>query len=199
LSPPSFRSFSLERYVWLMMHLRDKDASLYTGLEMHVAPLLKDHNNRAMLLNKSRAIQGKQVKERATLPTLLSKVNGLGAASGAFAARLDHVTDRLAELTAAVEKGNASAAQAAAASQVFLHQPPSQRPQGAPGRGAGREAGGRGRDDNGPTKSTDGKEGDSAEAMADADDRADETRGEARDEAVAAPPKRRGLFGRRRK
>ena len=45
-----------------------------TGLEMHVAPLLEAHNNRALPLKKSRAIQGKKVKERATLPTILNKV-----------------------------------------------------------------------------------------------------------------------------
>ena len=184
-------SIVLLRYVWLMMHLRDKDVSLYTGLETHVAPLLRDHNNRAMPLKKSRAIQGKQVKERATLPTLLSKVNGLGHANGAFASRLDHVTDRLAELTAAVEKGNATAAQAAAqvaaaASRAIPHQP-----QG-PGAAveAEHETGGRGQDNDEPAESTDGK-GDPAESLHEDD--------EARDEAVAAPPKRRGLFGRRRK
>ena len=79
------------KYVWLMMHLREKDASLYTGLETHVAPLLMEHNNRALPLKKSRAISGKQVKERATLPTILGKVNALGNFSGGLGKAMDQV------------------------------------------------------------------------------------------------------------
>jgi hypothetical protein len=94
------------KYVWLMVHLREKESVLYTGLEMHVAPLLKAHNNRAMPLKKSRAIQGKKINERATLPIILSKVNGLGRFSSQLAKQMSQLFDKVNELTSAVEKSS---------------------------------------------------------------------------------------------
>lgn len=94
------------KYVWLMVHLREKDPVLYTGLEMHVAPLLKAHNTRAMPLKKSRSIQGKKVRDRATLPTLLTKVNGLGRFSSQLAQQMAQLLDKVGELSSAVEKNS---------------------------------------------------------------------------------------------
>jgi len=64
------------QYVWLKIYLRDTDSKDYKGLELHVAPLLLDHNKaaRCMPIKRARAIQG-NVKDKATLPTLLGKIN----------------------------------------------------------------------------------------------------------------------------
>jgi hypothetical protein len=61
------------QYIWLKIHLRDKDPTLFSGTEMHVAPYLAKHSPKCMPIKKSRAIQGR-VKDKATLPTLLRKV-----------------------------------------------------------------------------------------------------------------------------
>jgi len=105
------------KYVWLMVHLREKDPVLYTGLEMHVAPLLKAHNTRAMPLKKSRSIQGKKVRDRATLPTLLTKVNGLGRFSSQLAQQMVQLLDKVGELSSAVEKNSEASKMAAKVSR----------------------------------------------------------------------------------
>jgi len=66
------------QYVWLKIYLRDTDPTDFKGLELHVAPLLLDYNKaaRCMPIKRARAIQG-NVKDKATLPTLLGKVNRL--------------------------------------------------------------------------------------------------------------------------
>jgi hypothetical protein len=64
------------QYVWLAIHLRDKDKTLYSGTEMHVAPFIAKHSPKCMPIKKSRAIQGR-VKDKATLPTLLRKMEDM--------------------------------------------------------------------------------------------------------------------------
>ena len=68
------------QYIWLKIYLRDKDRTLYSGTEMHVAPFLEKNSPRCMPIKKSRAIQGK-VKDKATLPTILSKINAMASAT----------------------------------------------------------------------------------------------------------------------
>lgn len=68
------------QYVWLKIYLRDKDPKEYKGLELHVAPMLLDYNKaaRCMPIKKARAING-NVKDKATLPTLLGKIKKLSS------------------------------------------------------------------------------------------------------------------------
>jgi hypothetical protein len=72
--PPGSSHVFARQYVWLKIYLREKDRTLYSGTEMHVAPYLQHHSSRCMPIKKSRAIQGK-VKDKATLPTILQKIN----------------------------------------------------------------------------------------------------------------------------
>lgn len=62
------------QYIWLIVYLRAKPVTSYDGVEMHIAPLLNEHSTRCMPIKRARAIQG-QIKDRATLPTILSKVD----------------------------------------------------------------------------------------------------------------------------
>ena len=87
------------QYVWLKIYLRDTDPKDYKGLELHVAPLLLDHNKaaRCMPIKRARAIQG-NVKDKATLPTLLGKINRLLASDAAqtkMADELKHKVDTI--------------------------------------------------------------------------------------------------------
>jgi hypothetical protein len=84
------------QYVWLKIYLREKDRTLYSGTEMHVAPYLQRHSPRCMPIKKSRAIQGK-VKDKATLPTILGKINQVFAVT-------DQLTSALEELQSRMEK-----------------------------------------------------------------------------------------------
>jgi len=68
------------QYVWLKIYLRDKDRTQYSGMEMHVAPFLMRHSPRCMPIKKSRAIQGK-VRDKATLPTILQKINNMSSST----------------------------------------------------------------------------------------------------------------------
>jgi hypothetical protein len=68
------------QYIWLKIYLRDKDRVQYSGMEMHVAPFLMRHSPRCMPIKKSRAIQGK-VRDKATLPTILQKINNMSSST----------------------------------------------------------------------------------------------------------------------
>jgi hypothetical protein len=82
------------QYVWLKIYLREKDRTLYSGTEMHVAPYLQHHSSRCMPIKKSRAIQGK-VKDKATLPTILQKINHVFSVTENLTQALDDMKSRL--------------------------------------------------------------------------------------------------------
>jgi len=107
---------NLWKYVWLIMHLRQKERTDYTGLEMHVAPLLDRHSTRAFPIKKSKAIQGKiksELKED-TLPSILGKVKVLDLANKAVVKQVAEVGDKVDAMMRTLDRHFAQAATHAA-------------------------------------------------------------------------------------
>lgn len=100
------------QYIWLKIYLRDKDRTAYSGTEMHVAPFLMRHSPRCMPIKKSRAIQGK-VKDKATLPTILQKINVMASSTSQaieeLRRKLDHTSSDLNDRLGKALAANASA------------------------------------------------------------------------------------------
>lgn len=88
------------QYIWLVIHLRETDPTTYSGTEMHVAPYLAMHSPHCMPIKKSRAILGK-VRDKATLPTLLKKIEAMGSSMDQA---LDDMRKRLDKTASDVEK-----------------------------------------------------------------------------------------------
>lgn len=85
------------QYVWLKIYLRDKDKTSYSGTEMHVAPLFAKHSPKCMPIKRSRAMQGK-VKDRATLPNLLRKINAISGYAESTDNALDDLKKKIEKL-----------------------------------------------------------------------------------------------------
>merc|ERR1712072_322600 len=99
-------------YVWLRIHLRNKDSTEFRGVEQHVAAYFEANNPRCFPLKRARSIQGK-VKARATLPTLLATVEKHAQTTRAILATVDRVQGEQAMLASAVRQMRSTAVRGA--------------------------------------------------------------------------------------